>query len=251
MSDFVNSAMNGKIDEVKLMLATEDISQEEAIEALNDSAEYGYPEVVRAILDDKRFDISDTTALTNASTTGNAEIVEMLLKDGRIDPMKNFDAIIYAAQKGHLSVIKLFMADPRVNPAWVPPPRPAARPPRPLVDDAFAHKHMNVVEELAKDPRVFNSLTKNNQSYAYVKKYLKSQHDSIIGGAMAFRDLELSSAPYRIPPYVLAQILSENVKAYNLHDIVTSITPILQPTMEGEDGRIKRPPQKLKRRKVD
>lgn len=86
----------------------------------------------------------------------------------------------------------------------------------------------DIIIQLLKDPIVGKSQV--------AKEFMKLEHDYIMGSAMAF-----SHSVPKLPPYVLGQILSENVVAYDLGNIAESITHILQPTMEGSNGeRVKR-----------
>jgi ankyrin repeat protein len=52
-----------------------------------------------------------------ASYNGHSKVVELLLKDKRVDPSDcDNDAIKWASKNGHLEIVKLLSEDKRVNP---------------------------------------------------------------------------------------------------------------------------------------
>ena len=55
-------------------------------------------------------------ALIQASLNGRDEIVKVLLADGRVDPSAwNNDAIRWALSQGHFDVVKILLSDHRVD----------------------------------------------------------------------------------------------------------------------------------------
>lgn len=77
-----------------------------------------------------------------------------------------------AAQNGHLSIVKLLLNDPRVD--------PTAEDNYPLRKSA-ANGHIKVVEELLKDPRVDPSC---NNFYAYFKSPTPQMKKLILNSIM-------------------------------------------------------------------
>jgi ankyrin repeat protein len=75
-------------------------------------------EIAKLLLTDSRIDLSfDNEMIINVSAKGNTEIVELLLKDPRVDPTVNDNEPLKSAVKlGHYDIIKLLLNDPRVNP---------------------------------------------------------------------------------------------------------------------------------------
>lgn len=67
---------------------------------------------LKRFLKDKRIPLYDIY-LASASYRGYYEICEILLKDKRIKPSKNFEALLYAARNGHIDIIRLFIKDSR------------------------------------------------------------------------------------------------------------------------------------------
>jgi len=96
---------------------------------------------------------NDNKAIRYASSNGHAEVVKLLLADPRVDPSvyDNY-SIRYASLNDHVEVVKLLLADPRVDPS---------------VNDNYAiqsasrNGHIEVVKLLLSDPRVDPSLYDN------------------------------------------------------------------------------------------
>ena len=77
---------------------------------------YGYTEIVRLLLKDKRVDPSEAIRL--ASESGYIEIVKLLLKDKRVKPSTHDNYPIRAAiRNNHFEVVKLLLQDKRVDPS--------------------------------------------------------------------------------------------------------------------------------------
>jgi ankyrin repeat protein len=79
---------------------------------------YGYLEVVKIILNDKRVDPTTNYnyAIQWASYNGHIEVVKILLNDHRVDPTAyNNWAIWWASGRGHLEVVKTLLKDKRVR----------------------------------------------------------------------------------------------------------------------------------------
>lgn len=83
------------------------------------ASEHGDTKIVELLLKNPRVDPSanDNLAIHVASQNGHSEVVELLLQDPRVDPAArdNF-AIRVASQYGHYEVVKLLLQDPRVDP---------------------------------------------------------------------------------------------------------------------------------------
>lgn len=112
-----------KTNDIGLLQLLKEFSDEELSEIkldIYDAAESGKGEIVRMLLDDP--DLCDVNtnysgALRLAAARGHADIVKMLLEDGRADPtICNSDALSWAAIYGHQHVIDLLLADGRVDP---------------------------------------------------------------------------------------------------------------------------------------
>ena len=81
-----------------------------------------------------------------ASIGGHASIVKLLLADPRVDPSESDNwAIRYASRNGHASVLKLLLPDPRVDPSVQD---------NNAVELASRNDHALVVELLLADHRV-------------------------------------------------------------------------------------------------
>lgn len=78
-----------------------------------------YPEIVELLLKDGRVDpvAEDNNAIKFASENGHTETVKLLLQNSRVDPgARDNYAIRFASKNGHLEIVKLLLQDSRVNP---------------------------------------------------------------------------------------------------------------------------------------
>jgi ankyrin repeat protein len=88
----------------------------------------------------------DGISLFEASDSGHADVVALLLQDPRVDPTENNDhALQRACQRGHVDVVTLFLKGTRVNPG---------RHENIAFHLACENGHADVVTLLLKDPRV-------------------------------------------------------------------------------------------------
>ena len=121
----------------------------------------GNLQALELLLRDGRVDPSDqdNQAVILASETGNLQALQLLLKDDRVDPSdQSNEAIIQACTKGHLQVVELLLRDKRVN--------PASRRNR-AINRASDAGHGEIVQLLLSDSRV---LKKGNKSRLTAKK---------------------------------------------------------------------------------
>ncbi|MCH9717720.1 MAG: ankyrin repeat domain-containing protein [Gammaproteobacteria bacterium] len=84
------------------------------------ASENGHADVLNVLLKDPRVDPSDPYAMAVclASEHGHTNVLKVLLNDPRFDPgLMNNRAIIRASENGHLQVVRLLLSDLRVNPA--------------------------------------------------------------------------------------------------------------------------------------
>jgi len=80
----------------------------------------GYVENVKAFLECERFVLNNDHSfiLTAAAEKGCADVVELLLKDGRLDPgLESNMALWKSASNGHTATVKFLLADKRVDPS--------------------------------------------------------------------------------------------------------------------------------------
>jgi hypothetical protein len=110
------------------------------------------------ILKNKNLHISsedDNYALFQSAENGNLNIVEILLKDYRLDPAHAFNRTIkFAAQKGHYDVVELLLKDKRVNPADYS---------NEAIKQCYNKEHMDIVYLLWNDQRIKDTLQNDNQ----------------------------------------------------------------------------------------
>jgi len=115
--------------------------------AIRRASNNGYVEVVQLLLKDRRVDsFAVTCAICWASSSGHVDVVQLLLQDPRVDPsaLDNW-AICWASDRGHVEVVQLLLKDSRVDPS---------------ADDNFAIRrasangHDDVVQLLLQNPRV-------------------------------------------------------------------------------------------------
>lgn len=87
------------------------------ISRISEACSRGNVEEVKRLLANPQIN-PDNFAIKIASRKGHTEIVRLLLADGRVNPVaENNQAIRWACANGHLDVVKLLLADSRVNPA--------------------------------------------------------------------------------------------------------------------------------------
>ena len=134
-----------------------------------------YVETVELLLTDPNVDTlvnPPTDAIMVASAYGHANIVKILLADSRIDPSAcDNESVIIASMCGHTDIVKLLLADPRVDPSINNEP----------IIEAASGGHTDIVKLLLKDPRVDPSFNNNyairsasrNGYYKIVKLLLK------------------------------------------------------------------------------
>jgi ankyrin repeat protein len=126
---------------------------------IKNASEYGHASVVQLLLKDPRIDptADDNYAIRLASLYGHVSVVQLLMNDKRVDPSAdNNDAIKLASADGHIAVVQLLLKDKRVDPT---------------ADNNYALRwatengHTAVVQLLLNDPRV-NPSAYNNYGYA-------------------------------------------------------------------------------------
>jgi hypothetical protein len=82
----------------------------------------GYADIVEVLLQDGRADptTNENDAIEAASRNGHADVVSLLLRDGRADPTTNEnESIGLASGNGHIKVVKVLLQDGRVDPTDV------------------------------------------------------------------------------------------------------------------------------------
>jgi hypothetical protein len=97
--------------------------------------------IVELLLKDERVNPSSSLdiAIRSASQNDHLKIVEMLLGDKRVDPAStNNKAIQLSALRGHLSIVQVLLKDHRVNPDSG-------------IFEAFRNCHAPIYEALMKD----------------------------------------------------------------------------------------------------
>ncbi len=132
----------------------------------------------------------------NACNFGYIQIVDMLLKDSRVNPAENKNSpIIFASIRGHTDVIDRLLKDDRVDPSDQN---------NLAIRESVCFNQIDVVKRLLKDPRVdataqygqalYNAMTRNNlemikllsmyignyikeNKKRYLNSYLKSESD--------------------------------------------------------------------------
>jgi len=138
--------------------------------AIRWASKNGQTNVVELLLKDERVNpaADDNYAIQLASQNGHTEVVKLLLKDPRVNPAANEnEAIGLASENGHTEIVKLLLKDPRVNSAD---------------DDNYAIRaasingHVEVVKLLLSDPRV--NFTVNHKKL--MKLALKNDHYAVI-----------------------------------------------------------------------
>ncbi len=114
------------------------------------AAEKGLVKVVKRLLSVGRVSpaIYSNQPLRFAARSGQKEVVKLLLADERVDPLASFNgynSLQLAAREGHLDIVKTLLTDERVD--------PSADKNKAIIE-AAANGHFEIVRELLADPRV-------------------------------------------------------------------------------------------------
>lgn len=122
-------------------------TQEIDEEMFKDSITYDHPEFTRLFLR-RGIDpsISNNYAIGASSESGRTELVQLLLKDSRVNPDNGSNyPFIAACRNGHLEVAKLLLADPRVDPTAQD---------NHALREAKRNNHPEIIKLLEADPRI-------------------------------------------------------------------------------------------------
>jgi len=86
--------------------------------ALTLAAENGHANIVEILLKDGRIDpnVRINFSLSKAAAEGHADVVKLLLKDSRVDPGLNNEVLENTIKGGHTEVVKLLLEDKRSDP---------------------------------------------------------------------------------------------------------------------------------------
>ncbi len=116
----------GLVEMVRLLLTDPRVHPMQEIENPDDNddvvdplilaCQNGHLEIVKTLLADQRVDpgLYRNQEIQNAIISGFAEIVELLLKHSRVNPRAG-DLLFYAVQEGHAEVVKVLLADCRIQ----------------------------------------------------------------------------------------------------------------------------------------
>lgn len=142
MASLEEIVKTGDYDAVTAFLTTADTQSFSTKLALYDglsaAVEEGFARIVALLL---QHVAPSSSSMHIAVLHGHAEVVEMLLNDGRADPS---DQLYYAVQDGHVGIVELLLQDPRVDVA-----EDASR----LVKSAVRRGHTDVALLLLTDGR--------------------------------------------------------------------------------------------------
>lgn len=150
-SNFFNAIQNGDAETINILLHYVDPSEDQN-EALIEASRRGYVEIVDMLLKDPRVNPNDmgSGSISLAAAEGRFELVKRLLEDPRIDPNGTGDegqeaAIVYASLYGYYDIVKILLNDFRVNPSIQY---------NQAIIDAAENGHYEVVKLLMDDNRV-------------------------------------------------------------------------------------------------
>ncbi len=117
------------------------------------------------------------TALIFAALKGHASVITLLLADERVDPNRagqNGDtALIFAASKGHASVVTLLLADERVDPNM------AGQNGNTALIEAVHHEYEVIVDLLLADKRLDPNIA-NHRNQTALSKAVCSEDTSLL-----------------------------------------------------------------------
>ncbi|KAJ3017506.1 UNVERIFIED_CONTAM: hypothetical protein HDU68_011607 [Siphonaria sp. JEL0065] len=152
---------NGHLNVVDCLVERSAFDPSALIEVASKS---GYLSVVQTCLQDSRLSLNENNCLINASNFGHVDIVQLLLKDLRINPSwqqtpRQLTALGYACKQGRLEIVRLLLSDDRVNPTEGD---------NMALLEAATHGHLDVVQFLLSDTRVDPSAENNQALHAAI-----------------------------------------------------------------------------------
>lgn len=124
----------------------------------------GYVNILKILLDDERFNPSEShnLALRKACEGGHIHCIEVLLKDTRVDPSAcHNDALISACECGQYEVVSILLKESRVNPCDLD---------NAAIGTAIIRNDVNMVKLLLNDDRV-NPRDRNNYFIIKAQQY--------------------------------------------------------------------------------
>jgi hypothetical protein len=116
---FIQAAENDDLINVKEALKNGADPRVKDNWAIRVASSNGHADIVEVLLQDGRADPTayDNDAIQWASSHGHADVVKLLLQDGRADPTADNNLAIRSASKnGHVDVVKLLLQDGRADP---------------------------------------------------------------------------------------------------------------------------------------
>lgn len=145
---FVRACSSGNEDLVRLLLDTGVDVNCNASNVLSAACSSQNAQLVRFLLEKILVPITDFSATLFSEAKGNTEVLRALMDDPRVDMSQVNAAFIGVCQEGKIEAVKMLLEDTRVNPFhgvrfWGNPLAQAAR-----------FGHLEIVELLSSDPRV-------------------------------------------------------------------------------------------------
>jgi ankyrin repeat protein len=119
---FINACNRGNIDKVKELLKDPSIQnilpKRQINRALVAASTYGHADIVKLLLQDGRFDPSyeKNWAIEIACENGHEDVVELLLQDERTNPSNCNCSLKWASKNGHIKVVEMLLQDGRSEP---------------------------------------------------------------------------------------------------------------------------------------
>jgi len=149
--------------------------------------------------------LNDNEAIKVAAELGHMNIVEILIKDPRVNPAGQTNyAIRWAAKNGHTNTVVVLMNDTRVNPAdmhnWA-------------ITLAAYSGHTNTVATLMKDTRV-NPADQNNDAIRWAAHY---GHTNTVKVLLNDNRVDPKIAIIHANETVAKQIIQSKKHGYNIH----------------------------------
>ena len=147
MKMLLQAIRNNEFEKVNELLHVCDPSLNDN-EAIKVAAELGHMNIVEILIKDTRVNPADQNnwGIRGAASYGHTDTVAVLLKDTRVNPAdQNNNALVWAAKNGHTNTVATLMKDTRVNPADIN---------KFAIRWAAQYGHTNTVATLIKDNRV-------------------------------------------------------------------------------------------------
>lgn len=113
----ITASEEGQLEVVKILLNDKRVVYKNLYAAFDYACAHNRVEVVKLLLPKVKPEDYDNAAIIEAANYNAVEVVRVLLADSRVNPgAKTSEALLRAAMNGHIEVVKALLESPEVNP---------------------------------------------------------------------------------------------------------------------------------------